>query len=225
MPWFFVDDHLALHPKVVQAGNSAMGLWVRAGSWCSAHLTDGRLPYNMVPALGAQRRDARRLVDAGLWEQPYVENEDYRFVDWLHYQKSKAQVEATREAERIKKQRQRGVECPHGTTSGIPLGSPGAPFPTLPIPIDNKGLEGPERRRRSTRIPEDWAPADLHRERATAKGIDVDVLAEEMRNWAESKDERKVDWNKAFTNWIIRANKTPSNALQQRASSGRVWQE
>jgi hypothetical protein len=87
------------------------------------------------------------------------------------------------------------------------------------------GEQSVGRKRPSVPIPPDWTPTDLHRERATAKGIDVDVLAEEMRNWAESKDERKVDWNKAFTNWIIRATKTPSNALQQRATSGRVWQE
>lgn len=31
MPWFKVDDTLALHGKVVAAGNPAMGLWVRAG--------------------------------------------------------------------------------------------------------------------------------------------------------------------------------------------------
>lgn len=33
MSWFKVDDHLAFHRKTLAAGNEAMGLWVRAGSW------------------------------------------------------------------------------------------------------------------------------------------------------------------------------------------------
>ena len=33
MPWFNVDDGFAFHRKAVRAGNAAIGLWTRAGSW------------------------------------------------------------------------------------------------------------------------------------------------------------------------------------------------
>lgn len=66
MPWFKVDDDLPFHRKVVKAGNSAMGLWVRAGAWSSQQLTDGFVPDAVVDLLGtlAQRR---KLVAAELW--------------------------------------------------------------------------------------------------------------------------------------------------------------
>jgi hypothetical protein len=69
MTWFKVDDAFALHPKAIAAGNAALGLWVRAGSWCGAHLTDGFVPAPLIRTLGAQTRDARKLVEAGLWTE------------------------------------------------------------------------------------------------------------------------------------------------------------
>lgn len=66
MPWFKVDDDLAFHQKTVKAGNSAMGLWVRAGAWCAQQLTDGFIPDSMIELIGtpAQRR---KLIAAALW--------------------------------------------------------------------------------------------------------------------------------------------------------------
>jgi hypothetical protein len=125
MPWFLVDDHLAMHPKVVESGNAAMGLWVRAGSWCSAHLTEGRFPYSMVTALGGHRRDARKLVDTGLWRQLDGSKGDYVFHEWDQRNKSKDQVEAEREATRKRVANHRS-----GTSSaqvGHQLGTSSAP--------------------------------------------------------------------------------------------------
>src|SRR5699024_8136853 len=67
MPWFKVDDNLDFHPKVIAAGNSAMGLWVRAGAYCAKQLTDGFVPRQMLNALGGRQRDVSQLVNAGLW--------------------------------------------------------------------------------------------------------------------------------------------------------------
>lgn len=64
--WFKVDDNLAFHRKTVAAGNAAMGLWVRAGSWSAAHLTDGFVPDHMIAVLGSPAQKSK-LVTAGLW--------------------------------------------------------------------------------------------------------------------------------------------------------------
>lgn len=66
MPWFKVDDTLTFHRKTVSAGNAAMGLWVRAGSWCALHLTDGFIPDEMVGILGSPSQ-RKKLISAGLW--------------------------------------------------------------------------------------------------------------------------------------------------------------
>lgn len=93
MSWFKVDDHLAMHPKVVCAGNRAMGLWVRAGSWACDQLTDGFIPTQMISPLGGTRADARQLVAAGLWTA--VEG-GWKFHDWGDSNPTRDEVEAQR---------------------------------------------------------------------------------------------------------------------------------
>lgn len=66
--WFKVDDNLAFHRKVVAAGNAAMGLWVRAGSWSAQHLTDGFVPEHMIAVLGTPAQRGK-LIKVGLWEE------------------------------------------------------------------------------------------------------------------------------------------------------------
>lgn len=66
MPWFKVDDTLAFHHKTIAAGNAAMGLWMRAGAYCSKFGKDGYVPHAVARELGTERQ-ARALVNAGLW--------------------------------------------------------------------------------------------------------------------------------------------------------------
>lgn len=96
MPWFKVDDHLATHPKVIHAGNAAMGLWVRAGSWAAQHLSNGHIPTHVLPLLG-KRSEAAALVSAGLWE---ARSDGWWFRDWNDYQPSLERVEELREKRR-----------------------------------------------------------------------------------------------------------------------------
>jgi hypothetical protein len=95
MTWFRVDDSLAFHAKTVAAGNVAMGLWVRAGAWCSQQLTDGLVPAHMLPALGARPAHATALVEAGLWVR---DEGGYAFHDWLDCQPAASEVQAERAA-------------------------------------------------------------------------------------------------------------------------------
>jgi hypothetical protein len=104
--WFRVDDSLAFHQKTVAAGNAAMGLWVRAGSWSSQHLTDGHLTPEMTSALGA-RAEVKRLVDVGLWHDRNHTCKDcrviesgYLFHDWEQANPTRLEVEAERERKR-----------------------------------------------------------------------------------------------------------------------------
>ena len=94
MPWFKVDDNLAFHHKTVAAGVSAMGLWVRAGSWCAQTLTDGFVPEHMVPALAdGDAGLAGRLVEAGLWRRV---KGGFVFHEWAQRQPSRQSIENLR---------------------------------------------------------------------------------------------------------------------------------
>lgn len=61
------------------------------------------------------------------------------------------------------------------------------------------------RSRPKRHLPDDWAPTDKHRADARERGIDVEVEAAAFRNHAESVDRIAVNWNAAFSNWLLKA--------------------
>jgi hypothetical protein len=138
MVWFKVDDTLPFHAKVVQAGNAAMGLWVRAGAWSAQQLTDGHIPLHIVSALG-NKKQAERLVLVGLW---VALPDGYRFHQWNEdgRQPTRASVEKERgEArERMRKAREEKrlrsgeVRANTGRSSGDVRST--RPDPTRPDP-------------------------------------------------------------------------------------------
>lgn len=83
MPWFAVDDQFAFHAKAVAAGNEALGMWVRAGSWCQQQGGTGVIPEGIVVALGGVDL-AEKLVRAGLWART---PSGFKFHEWDEYQK------------------------------------------------------------------------------------------------------------------------------------------
>ena len=83
MPWFAVDDQFAFHAKAVAAGNEALGMWVRAGSWCQQQGGTGVIPEEIVVALGGVEL-AEKLVRAGLWART---PSGFKFHEWDEYQK------------------------------------------------------------------------------------------------------------------------------------------
>lgn len=96
MTWFRVDDNLAMHPKAIAAGNAALGLWVRAGSWCGQQLTDGFVPKAVAASLGTSAQ-AKALVDAGLWTKV---DGGWQFHDWTERQPTRVHVETERDKAR-----------------------------------------------------------------------------------------------------------------------------
>lgn len=113
MVWFRVDDTLAFHRKALAAGNSALGVWVRAGAQSGHELTEGRVSTDLALAIGS-RADIRRLVTAGLWHQPGHDCPDcppidngYVYHDWLQANPSAEQVKAERAAAADRQRRAR----------------------------------------------------------------------------------------------------------------------
>jgi hypothetical protein len=101
MPWFRIDDTFAFHPKVLAAGNEAIGAWVRLGSYCAAHLTDGLVP-ELSARMVASADCLQALVEAKLLLR---ERDGYRIHDYLSYQPSKRTVLLDREQAKIRKRR------------------------------------------------------------------------------------------------------------------------
>lgn len=105
MPWFKVDDQFHGHPKVRGLDMASRGLWVTAGSWCASYLTDGVISERDVKALGGTRRQAEKLVSAGLWAlvdaSPGARR--YAFHDWAEFQPTRADTLAKRQRDAERK--------------------------------------------------------------------------------------------------------------------------
>ena len=97
-----LDDHFWAHPKVLNCSDGAIALWVRALSWVGFQLTDGFVPHQCLRLLRGRKRDADRLVAAGLWERGECDGQlGYWFHDFTDWNNA-----ATREE--VEKRRKRG---------------------------------------------------------------------------------------------------------------------
>lgn len=112
MTWFRVDDNLAFHPKAIAAGNPALGLWVRAGSWAGQQLSDGFVPSEIARSLGT-RSQVDRLVDVGLW---LPSSGGFEFHQFAERNPTRLQVESRRDAGAKRLQRWREERRRDGET-------------------------------------------------------------------------------------------------------------
>lgn len=94
MTWFKVDDSFHSHPKVMVTSPAALGLWLVAGTWSAANLTDGLVPAQALPRLLPDSEAlAKELVAVGLWEHA---DGGYQFHNWTNYQPDAASLRAKR---------------------------------------------------------------------------------------------------------------------------------
>lgn len=115
MSWSRIDDLFTWHPKVLTAGNSAVGCWVRCLAHCSGNRTDGFVADAVAKAIGSQA-DLRALVAAGLWRavrageivsvtgrrdsgrrslpdvQVRIQGDGYWIADYLHFHRARTEI-------------------------------------------------------------------------------------------------------------------------------------
>lgn len=213
MAWFKADDQLPFHPKVLAAGNAAMGLWIRAGTWSSSQLTDGFIPTAIASAM-ANECDADALVDANLWDRV---NGGYQFHDWADFQPSAEEERAKREARKRagrKGAAARWGDKSNGKSHSRPHDTPDGKTMPRSRPRPNHSSTKSEGANRARALPDDWTPSEDHRVLAAQRGVDCDLEASKMRDWATDKGATGKDWDARFRNWLHRAE--PPRGSQQR---------
>lgn len=114
---------------MLELTDEALALWVRAGSYCAGHLTDGLVKPSTLRILAADHNAATELVLAGLWE---YEDGSWKFHDWAHYQPTKEKVLAEREAARLRVEKHRAKQGGNAVTHGVSNTAPSRPVPTRP---------------------------------------------------------------------------------------------
>lgn len=99
MSWVKLDDQARHHRKILAAGPTAAWLWVCGLMYCNSQKArDGIIPSIAVPVLypiTSWKREATKLVDAGLWEPV---DGGYRIHDYHDYQPTPEQAAETSEA-------------------------------------------------------------------------------------------------------------------------------
>jgi hypothetical protein len=149
--WIKLHDNFWRNPKILAAGEDAGTLYIQGLCYCSDGLTDGRIPTAALRTMTA-RKDARTLarvlVREGLWvETPH----GWEVHDYLAVQRSRAQVEAEREATRARAARYRS-RTSNAVTNGARHAEVTAPetdtetdnpTPTPPPPESATGLPCP----------------------------------------------------------------------------------
>jgi len=232
MPWFKVDDGFYSSKKVLSIPRTqrlaAVGLWLLAGNWSGRELTDGHVPAYALVEIGSTPKLRQALIEARLWLDQG--SNDIEFHDWARYQPTRAEVEATREKERIRKAEYRASQRDKGgTDTGTPPGrgaeSQGAsepPDPTRPDPTSkNSSTKSSVAAKRGSRVPEDFAITDAMREWATTNAplVNLDVKLPEWIDYWRSVPGAKgvqLDWTATWRNgmrkqqqWATQAKGTP----------------
>ena len=141
MSWFRVDDGMLDHPKWKRAirdgGDAALHLWLSLGTWCSRHLTDGKVPADMLSEIPGPKgkRTRERAMRALESEKLLVKHIDGSVLvhDYLDYNPSRADVLAERSRWASCKRKQRDTEPVHGGHSRDSRVSPDVP--SRPVPI------------------------------------------------------------------------------------------
>lgn len=221
MTWFKVDDGFWSHPKTMALSPGAVALWVRAGAYSCQHLTDGVILSRVTPLLDpseGREQHAQELVDAGLWTR---RRDGYQFHDWEDYQETSQDVKKRRDQwkqrqRRARESREESRVTPTVTHAPVTRESL-SPVPSRPDPLSSTKKEGGNRARP---LPPDWQPNDAHRALAAQRGVDCDLEASKMRDWASDKGATGKDWDARFRNWLHRA--TPDRDHNRSKTSTRL---
>ena len=151
MTWLKIDDNVPHHKKMLAAGPAAAWLWLCGVAYCQRHKTDGHIPLEALPWLGALKPAplAAVLVRVGLWHAD--ENIGgwlvHDFLDW------NASSEERQEKSGLKTERQqrwRDKKRAGDTTTGAPvdastprLGDAAPPPPPTPSPSPHHTAPAP----------------------------------------------------------------------------------
>lgn len=217
---FQVDPDFYDHVKTLGMSDAAFSLWVRAGSYSAAKLTDGFLADNVFKHVFLSADEAAaELVTRGLWKRV---RGGFQFHEWDERNLTRNRVLSDRERERDKKRRQREARSEGdlsrgdspGESAGTPDGSPaGSPDTDIDADISldlDLDLKPKNKARNGHRLSEDFeVTADMVEwARLNAPHVDGRRETEKFRDYWSAKsgrDAAKVDWTATWRNWMRNA--------------------
>lgn len=225
MTWFRVDDTFAMHERVLAAGNAAVGLWVRCGSWSMQQLTDGFVPNHVLRALGTPK-ERRTLVEVSLWVEV---DGGVQFRNWEERQPSKEQVVSARQAAAERQRNARERKKSQEESRRDEDVSHGPPDPTQPntsteVDVGAAGAE-PDRSKtkRATARPADFRPTKVHIDLAAEHGVNLHAEWPKFCDWCDATGRTYKNWGAALSGWIRRAPQFAGSSRPQPPVEDNAW--
>lgn len=242
MDYVIERTHVIDHERFLEAGPHARDLWEWGMKYSGKFELDGAIPMAAVLAspwgYGGRGniKAANRLVQVGLWERT---DRGFQILRWTEQgNKTRAQLDAAREAAREKKRGQRTREaksgisvvpesCPPSRPQGTPLGTPSDVINSTSYSSSDSGSDlgsrdqdQPDRSPTATTPPAWWSDAVATAEQAvggtidqvSARWLEYDA-ARERKGWARNRRDA-VGW----LTTVVRAERKNARASPPRAA-------
>lgn len=188
--------------------------------YCSQHLTDGIVaPKAMQRKTGGSDADVQILLESGLWHAPGHACENcpqppaskVYVHDFLEHNREAA------EAKRVSEKRSKAAKARwdgEANSNASRMQSALQKDDVCNAEREREKESVVTRKKPAHRLPDSWTPNDTHKAYAKTEGINLDFQAERFRTHAEANDRRIVNWDAAFKNWLLKAerNKTPTTS-------------
>lgn len=262
MAWVRLSDDFYDHPKFDKAGVLGIALFAAGLAWANRNLTDGFIPRkkalglldfedvveavrnadrnavtnvtdNDALTLCVARNAVQALVDAGLW---HVEEGGYRIHDYLEYQGSREQIEASRQSnaarqklwrERRKAEKEAQNKAPsdanrNGVTNGPVTGAPN-PNPNKEVLRTSLGGDATTDTDLFGEPAPDTKPKTKKRAKAATPAPDYDdfVITDTMRAWAK-KNAPNLDLERETQKFLAR-HASKGNTFKDWNQAWRNW--
>jgi hypothetical protein len=276
--WIRVEDDFYDNDKMTAAGSIGRDLYWHGMAYCNRNLTDGLIAKGRalllvdytdaavvtgthagVDGAACAPYAVERLLAAGLWHahghdcptcvQPGARH--YVVHDYLHYQPSRAQVEAKSEAnrERVRKWTAKQKEEANAAANALANASATPPLQTTPTPTPTPtpsstgvvayvGAHKPAHvhqqpappnvvAQRGTRLDPEWRPTQPVIDGIKAECRGLDLAAEHRKfvdHWIAQPGQRgvKLDWHATWRNWMRRAGERSPGRAKQATSELRL---
>lgn len=204
------------HPKIAALTPEAIVAHLEMIVYSRRYGTDGRVPNRIANRFGSASLTELATNDP---DRPSIAIHDDGSVtvhDYSEYQETREQIEARRQ-----------VNAANGRKGGRPATRTGKRAGTQSVndsgsetkaetetETEHSSTKSVGTRKRATALPDDWQPTDAHRILATERGVDCDLEAEKMRDWATAEGKTGKDWDARFRLWLNSAR--PERGNQQR---------
>lgn len=209
------------HAKIMLLSDAAFRALFESTLYSRRQLTDGFLDERIV--MRKWGADVASELTSNDPERPSWAKVDggYQIHDFAEHQTTNADIEAKRAAGRkggLAKPKQNASTTQAGASKVLEQNGSKSLAKTE-TETETETLTTMPTAGRKKPLPASWAPNEAHTRYAVDEGIALDFQAERFRSHAEAHGRTLVNWDAAFRNWLLKAERT----VKTKPTSNSPW--